>query len=163
MAVLVVRIWILFDLCASNKLRNIGHSFQTAPALPSVFLWEHIQPLFRSRHLNRLNKRLAKWQESFTASCVIIEVFLMTHRGIKLSSDDRPRLSWRAPAMRRRWPLSWSQNSCSGPKHLRLQRVKQTRARPAESSLSFPTLSSIWVLEVPARPSLNMCNISYIF
>lgn len=64
---------------------------------------------------------------SFTAPIVINRTLLITHWGIKYSTDNRPRLSWRAPAMQRCWLWSWPRNSCSGLKHLSPQWAKQTQ------------------------------------
>lgn len=83
----------------------------------------------RSGWLENSREQMQLWlTEYITASIAIIRTLLITERGIKFSSDDRPRPSWRAPATQRRWPPSWPQNSCSGPKHLRPQRVKQIQA-----------------------------------
>lgn len=64
---------------------------------------------------------------SFTAPVVINRTLLITHWGIKYSTDNRPWLSWRAPAMQRCWTWSWPWNSCSGLKHLSPQWARQTQ------------------------------------
>lgn len=73
---------------------------------------------------------------SFIAPIVINRTLLITHWGIKYSTDNRPRLSWRATSMQRYWTWSWPWNSCSGLKHLIPQRAKQT---------DHPAFHQLWI------------------
>lgn len=49
-----------------------------------------------------------------TVPVAIISILLIIHRGLEFSTDNRPRLSWRAAAVLRHGMWRRPQNSCSG-------------------------------------------------
>lgn len=103
-------------------------------------------------------------KEYFTASVVIIRILLITQRGIRFTSDDG--LSWRAPATQHRWPLSWPQSSCSDPKHLRPQRVKQTEPdrlkMKSKNAISWVYKRETITGRGPHRPGSQVSKVEYV-
>lgn len=82
---------------------------------------------------------------SLTVPVAIISILLIIHRGLKFSTDNRPRLSWRAAAVLRHGMWRRPQNSCSGlptPESSVGQTDTACPAPPPLSCAAAPTASS---------------------
>lgn len=113
----------LLALCTGDETTSFFF-FAAAALLPLIRSNKHgaakqkthvsSQRLGDRLQLHNDTKEGRKKRGSLTAPTAINRILLITHWGFKFSTDNRPRLSWGAPAMQRCWMWRWPQNSCSG-------------------------------------------------